>query len=355
MKVNKLPLLYLLLVSAGCGTTSSKSINWSEYFLGADTIKINQIQLKGTHNSYHLHPPQYVVKDLDYYHSPLTEQFSNKGVRQIELDIHFETATGKFRVFHIPVIDENSTCRYFAECLKEVKKWSDENPWHIPLFIFIEPKDDIDIYRVSSYEPIEGHYQDLENEILSVFSPDRILKPDDVRGDYSTLREAVLNNNWPSLNETRGKVVFIMLDSGKHRFNYTNGGKDLRGKILFVTADSDQPFAAILKMDDPTSNLETIKERVAENFIIRTRADALKEAREKDFSRQETALESGAQIISTDFPVKGMIEDYYFEIPDGAVARCNPINAPQDCSPEDIEREIKLSEHTLITAGLRNF
>src|ERR1700677_1375539 len=62
-----------------------------------DTLKLNQIQVIGTHNSYHagiapnestLWQAKYAnaYKGLDYQHQPLQQQFDS-GVRQIELDI----------------------------------------------------------------------------------------------------------------------------------------------------------------------------------------------------------------------------------------------------------------------------
>ena len=62
-----------------------------------DAVKINQIQLIGTHNSYHagLAPSEAklmmeknlkLYQALEYRHRPLDDQLS-AGVRQIELDI----------------------------------------------------------------------------------------------------------------------------------------------------------------------------------------------------------------------------------------------------------------------------
>jgi hypothetical protein len=61
--------------------------------------RLNQIQVIGTHNSYHLAPDPAVraliaaagrqrADALDYSHRPLAEQFSQLGIRQIELDLY---------------------------------------------------------------------------------------------------------------------------------------------------------------------------------------------------------------------------------------------------------------------------
>jgi len=49
----------------------------------------------------------------------------------------------------------------------------------------------------------------------------------------------------------------------------------------------------------------------------------------------EAAVTSGAQIVSTDFPVVGMSarygSDYVAGLPGGKTARCNPVNTTPDC------------------------
>src|SRR5579859_2060678 len=70
------------------------------------TLKLNQIQVIGTHNSYHagiapneskLWQEKYAeaYKGLDYQHQPLPQQFDS-GVRQIELDIFADSKGGLY-------------------------------------------------------------------------------------------------------------------------------------------------------------------------------------------------------------------------------------------------------------------
>src|ERR1035437_8491029 len=69
-------------------------------------LKLNQIQVIGTHNSYHagiaaseskIWQAKYAdaFKGLDYQHSPLAQQF-DAGVRQIELDIYADAKGGLY-------------------------------------------------------------------------------------------------------------------------------------------------------------------------------------------------------------------------------------------------------------------
>ena len=83
-----------------------------------------------------------------------------------------------------------------------------------------------------------------------------------------------------------------------------------------------------------------------DGFIVRTRTDAdLVEARNRDVSRRDLALRSGAQIVSTDFevPVPAIGGDYVVRIPGGTPARCDPVNAPKRCRPSDVENPRQLT------------
>ena len=72
----------------------------------SDSLKMNQIQVIGTHNSYHagLSPSEAQLMQqknpklhqaLDYRHRPLDLQLSS-GVRQIELDIFADSEGGRY-------------------------------------------------------------------------------------------------------------------------------------------------------------------------------------------------------------------------------------------------------------------
>ena len=74
----------------------------------ADEPRLNQIQVIGSHNSYHIAAHKTVLEliaatigrssadSLDYTHPPLAEQFSRQGIRQIELDVYADPEGGLF-------------------------------------------------------------------------------------------------------------------------------------------------------------------------------------------------------------------------------------------------------------------
>jgi hypothetical protein len=309
-----------------------------------DVLRINHLQMKGTHNSYHLRPDNPASPEWDYSHATLTEQLEKQGVRQFELDVHYKAEEKRFEVYHVPTLDDRSTCPVFKDCLRELLTWSNAHPGHHPLFVFLEPKDDID----QEPDVIRGHYDELDAEILSVWGRDRIITPDDVKGSFATLKEAVLAQRWPTLAESRGKILFVFLDGdhtpGSHQYEYTHGNKDLNGRVMFVYSDdTSDPYSAILSLQNPVRDEAATRQAAKDGFIVRTMSDDSVEAR-KDGVRTEldAALSGAAHIISTDFPIETTVPGYFLDLKDGTPTRCNPVSAPSVCSGSAIESADRL-------------
>ena len=307
-----------------------------------DSLRVDEIQLLTTHNSYHQRAaiplPGALGDTLDYEHPPLDEQLEDEGIRGFELDV--ATTGDEFPVVHTPVVDANTNCSPFVDCLRVIKGWSDSHPGHAPIFVLVEVKDGLlergldPRLREFDAAALAG----LDDEILSVFKPNQLLTPDDVRGRSRTLRAAVVDRGWPTMAKARGKVVFVLNSGGAKRDIYLDGRPSLQGAPMFVTAEPDAPSAAVIKVDDPDE--AHIKELVRDHFVVRTRADAdVVEARINDTARAELAMRSGAQIVSTDFPVPdtSINADYFVQLPGGKPARCNPVQAPDDCRAVDVE------------------
>jgi hypothetical protein len=369
--------LLALPLSLGCSLASAQTHV-------ADTIKLNQIQVIGSHNSYHAgiapsetkvwlakYPDSY--KGLDYSHPSLTRQF-DAGVRQIELDVYADTKGGRyahpsgpstvsaaglpadpnfdpsvvmnkpgFKVMHIQDIDYRSNCQPFTSCLTEVRSWSHNHPGHIPIFILIETKQDSPKnLKLTDPEPFtSATFDALDAEIRSVFPSNEIITPDDVRGSYPTLEESVLKGNWPTLANACGKVIFLM---DQHAVGpvYLEGHPSLRGRVLFTNSDPGSPDAAFLERN--SGPVEDIERLVRKGYLIRARTDSdTKEARTNNTKNRDAMLRSGAQILSTDYPMGEPARwpgNYTVTFKEGLDARCNPVNAPQGCDSSLIGKAI---------------
>ena len=112
----------------------------------------------------------------------------------------------------------------------------------------------------------------------------------------------------------------------------------LAGRVIFTSANPGNDDAAFIKLND--SKHDPIVDRVRAGYVVRTRADAdTEEARVNDTTTRDAALLSGAQWVSTDYPVPNPAfgTGYFVEIPDGHPARCNLINAPYGCRSAVLE------------------
>jgi hypothetical protein len=341
-------------------------------------VHLNQMQVLGSHNSYHIQPRPALLAllvlfspdlaSLEYTHAPLTEQFSEQGIRQIELDVFADPAGGLYalrrglillgedpagppallqpglKTLHVQDVDFETTCLTFIECLQTIKRWSDRNRGHLPLMVLVEVKDDPipDPVGLGFTVPLPFGGPELDRvdaEIRSVFPPRRLIAPDDVRGGLGSLDEAVRTRGWPTLKEARGRVMFC-LDNGGKRDLYLSGHPALSGRVLFTDAPPGAADAAFVKANEP-DDPGAISDLVAAGYVVRTRADAdTVEGRSGDTTRREAALSSGAQWVSTDYPVPNPAfgSGYMVAIPDGSPARCNPINAPAGCRSSALER-----------------
>jgi hypothetical protein len=334
------------------------------------------------HNAYHIAPMDpvraailamfpFILDPIDYTHAPLQEQFENEGVRQVEIDVFADPDGGLYsvrgavqaltgngasgipeldepglKVLHIQDVDFMSTCYTFVECLTDIKEWSDGHPGHVPIMIQIEAKDDkINIpglgFTFVVPVPFDAEQLDeIDTEILEVFPTDQIITPDEVRGNRDTLEEAVRLDGWPTLGQTRGRVLFTLDNGGSYKANYIAGHPSLRGRILFVDATPPEAEAAFVKLNDPVGSFDEIQDLVGRGFVVRTRADAdTQEARHGNTVPRDMAIDSGAQWVSTDYPIPDdrFGTGYFVQLPGGMPARCNPISAPAECTALDIE------------------
>jgi hypothetical protein len=344
-------------------------------------VHLNQIQVIGSHNSYNLgfapseekftrshNPREY--ESLEYHHAILTAQLDG-GVRQLEIDIVQDPHGGRFahpkivtltkqaglppdpdfdpnhkmdkpgfKVIHIPDLNQRSSCLLFTDCLKEIRTWSKSHPEHVPLFLLIETKQG----RTDSIpDSVEAEtftsetFDALDKEIRSVFADSEMILPDKVRGKYPTLEAAVRENHWPTLAESRGKVIFLMDQKNAGPVD-TAGHPLLQGRVLFTNSDPGKPDAAFVEENEGSPQL--IDQLVRQGYIVRARADeSTIAARTNDTTRRDALLSSGAQMISTDYPLSEPSKwtGYSVGFAEGFPVRCNIINAPPRCKSSLLE------------------
>ncbi|AUD06539.1 phosphatidylinositol-specific phospholipase C1-like protein [Spirosoma pollinicola] len=329
-----------------------------------DDLPINQIQVIGSHNSYKqaIDPALFKAfqqKDsvsaskIDYEHIPLTDQLT-MGLRNLEIDVYADEKGGRyahpkglnlakdqapydpdhkmdqpgFKVFHIVDLDFRSHSLTLIDCLQQLRTWSEANPDHTPVFITLEGKDQplpTPGYTVPE-KFTEKLFDELDKTLLDYLGSKHLIIPDNVRSNYSTLEEAVLRGNWPTVNSAKGKFMFILDDKSAKRAMYMAGHPSLKGRVLFTNADPNTPEAATMIRNNPTD--PAIKGLVKKGYIIRTRADSdTQQARANDTGNFVAACNSGAQIITTDYYLKSthFKSDYSVSFDKHTYFRINPL------------------------------
>ncbi len=339
----KLPFLFVFLVLAVFAQAQS-----------IDSLRLNQIQIIGSHNSYKKLPDPRVLhflskfkkqlgkeqdpSHIDYGHLTIDSQF-DYHMRGLEIDIHNDPKGGAFykrrvnalvkgmhqnshiealrkpgfKVLHIKDVDYQTNYYTFIDALSAIKAWSDAHPRHLPLFINIETKDGSPgdasgFLRFLGFKreiPFDAAACDsMDAEVKAVFGADlhNILTPDRLRGSYASLNDMVKHNGWPTLESCRGKIIFIIL--GGDKANYAAGHPLLEGRAMCMYSRPGDPNGAFVMQDESIGDSANIVKLVKENYIVRTRSDIeTMDARANDYSRKNAAIHSGAQITSTDYYV----------------------------------------------------
>lgn len=305
-----------------------------------DSAKFNELSFVATHNSYQTESVEAFrnifsnLSDLTFGlvnnktggldSQTLTEQF-NCGIRSVELDIETVIQNGEtsFRCMHSPVIDMTTNCYDFELALKEITLWSDNHPNHLPITIIIEPK--------KVFVPMEGmRLFSLKNanaldSLLRSALGGKLFTPSDMLRDYESFAQMRANDDWCRVSEMRGKVLVLLHDTTVTD-KYIAQDESIKSQAMFPMLrykDKDDSYASFLLINKPAEALETGKEIIQDGkFIVRTQVDSYTSvSREK----REQAFLSGAQILSTDYPIRNDLkaEDYFVSFDSGKTVKVN--------------------------------
>ena len=336
--------------------------------------RMNQVQVLGSHNSYkQAIDPSLLsllrtrlgdrVRGLEYSHISLSAQL-DLGLRSLELDVVHDPQGGLYanprgidivkeqelpsgpeydphgvmkkpglKVLHIPDIDFRTHVYTLQSALAELKSWSDAHPRHLPIVITMNAKD-TGVKEAGYVRPLpfdKAAFDTWDKELRAGLPEEKLITPDAVRGAFATLEAAVLAHAWPSLDQARGKFLFVLDEVGQKMETYVEGHASLRGRVMFVNADEGRPEAAFRIVNDPVQNLRHIQYLVRSGYFVRTRADAdTVEARKNDYGRWKAALASGAQVITTDYykPDPAVGSEYSVRLPGGGAGRWNILLLP---------------------------
>lgn len=284
----------------------------------ASGVKFNEVSFIGTHNSYQkacVPARQKLFQDAStvtfglvkaekatFQSDYLTDQF-NLGIRSVELDVETVVENGKvsFVCSHSPVIDMPTHCYNFALALKEIKLWSDANPNHLPITVIIEPKKVFIPDKNMRYFNCK-YANELGEQAKEIFG-DTLITPADMMGDHASLKEMREADDWMTLSKTRGHVMLLLHDTTATE-DYIKQDPTIKTQAMFPMLrynGRDRDCASFLLINKAKDIKVQADEVLGKNLVIRSRSDNFGSYNETE---SQTALNSGAQIVSTDYPPK---------------------------------------------------
>lgn len=277
-----------------------------DFDLNDQSIKLNEIQMLATHNSYKktgsdlgrlfvgLGDSFDEARALKYGYKNLTDQFE-AGVRSMEFDLRLRKT--QFVLTHVPLVDNSSVAPDFAQALDEIYLYSSNNPNHIPIIILMEIKDD---WMILDHALQDIESSDLENlnQLLIEKLGDSLFTPSEMIESGKTLKETVQTTGWPTVHSLLGKVIFV-LHPGSFTDMYDELDESLQTQPMFIGVYSDgihEDYASFVVNNNPS--VAEIEPLIDSNFIVRTRIDSNLMFNQEDFDQ---AILSGAQILTSDF------------------------------------------------------
>jgi len=265
-------------------------------------VYFDQYQMVGSHNSFHQQPDTGIMAPMtlaDYSQPSLQDQL-DIGVREIELDLHFNES--HFEVYHIGVIDDLSSCKCLSDCLASMKRWSDANPDHTPVVVSLEPKGFQDPLEPLWCDPEESDcasrgYDVLKEQIVSAGLS--LILPEEIRGSHSSMREALAagvhkrsvdcdcessdcdcqDGGWPMVSDMLGKFIFY-LNFDKNNEGCRSAYEQHGGLEVFFdmakdeSVETDSRFSAFIYVGDLEEDVAIIASLGDTGYIVRQGLDA---------------------------------------------------------------------------------
>ncbi|MFE5493533.1 Ca2+-dependent phosphoinositide-specific phospholipase C [Streptomyces virginiae] len=169
----------------------------------SEDTKLDRITFSGNHNAY---------EKATY--GRLTDALE-AGSRLLEIDVYTDPVSG-WVVSHSNPLSSNSNCTRrnifdkevrngdLADCLTDLRRWSEAHPGHDPVYVKLEMK--WGFYGRADMAPA-----DLDRLIAKRLGSSRVFKPADLTGTaYPDADAATRADAWPSLARTRGRFLFYV-------------------------------------------------------------------------------------------------------------------------------------------------
>jgi hypothetical protein len=272
-----------------------------------EAVPLNRARYLATHNSYKQYgsvPGKFMIQlvlskqDADllkYAYRRLTAQLE-QGIRSFELDIRLRKDV--FEVHHVPLVDNMSNVMDLDQGLRELRLFSDHNPDHFPVIIIFEFKNDWMFLDPALRDIGEEELRNFDAALNRILG-DKLYDPADFLADTGSASiEEALEKGWPTMDRLAGKFIFIIHPS-PIADRYAAMDASRRSMGMFLAGEGvPRPGAAFIIHNEP--DVDDIRALVDRGYMVRTRLDDILVF---DPDRYQRAMESGAQILSSDLTV----------------------------------------------------
>ena len=292
--------------------------NFADFDLSNNTLRLNEVQVLATHNSFKAMPNMYINGFLEIfsgdkvragqYGLPKLYDQLDSGIRGLEIDVTMYD--GKLTTVHDPVTDWRTNTTDFRLALEEIKLWSQNNSGHYPLNIMVQVRDQWSPFTTKYSGLGEEGISELDSLFEEVFKDD-IITPASVKGDAESLSEAVTTTGWPLVSDCIGKVYFTLLFSDVKNLDYyvaLDPEFETQNGFIMTNPKQEelQDYTAVILADDPF--YEEFPSLVAAGYLLRTRVD---EQWKHEEERLNASIALGSAILATDYPKNNSYQDGY--------------------------------------------
>ena len=198
-----------------------------------DSLRYNEVQFKGAHNS--IDRDESISAQLDWD----SKEPHQGGCRGIELDIVQDPKyTGRDETWVFGVQHGGPytpATPGLVKCLREVRSWSESHPRHHVVTIHIDLKEEATLGEDKIF------VQQIDEIFAGSLGKDRIFRPSELKRDAPSLLAGVEKYGWPELKELRGRCILVFSGSDgeeavqrRRRAYYTT---DPRERFAFVDLD----------------------------------------------------------------------------------------------------------------------
>jgi hypothetical protein len=179
------------------------------------SLPYNQVSFKASHNSYDR--DETLVQQLAWDPAKPWQG----GCRGLELDINQSSSGNQWSVGHVG--GYSSKERQLSQFLNELRVWSQSNPGHDVVTLYLDLKN------------VHDGFASGLDQYVSQYLGRPIYRPVDLMGRQSSVPEGARVNGWPALSQLRERFLVVL--SGDKAAKAAYAADDPRARLCFADKD----------------------------------------------------------------------------------------------------------------------